>query len=52
MTIHDVVLAQFNTQQQQIQAYQADITNLLAMLTNLQQSQQVIVQWLAANPSA
>lgn len=51
MTIHDVVLAQFNNNAGQIQAYQADITNLLAMLTELQNTQQVLTTWLAANPA-
>lgn len=51
MTIHDVLQAQYTTNAQQIEAYQADVTNLLTLLTNLQQSQQVITTWLAANPS-
>jgi hypothetical protein len=51
MTIHDVVLATFNANAQQITAYQADINNLLALLSNLQQQQAVMTTWLAANPS-
>ena len=50
MTIQDVVAQQIQQLTGQINAYQADITNLLVMLGNLQEQQGVLVTWLAANP--
>lgn len=52
MTIHDVLVQQQQTNAQQLQAYQADITNLLCLIDNLNDQQQVITAWLAANPAA
>lgn len=51
MTFHDVVRCMFENNQQQITAYQADINNLLALLTTLQEQQQELAAWLAVNPS-
>lgn len=50
MTMHEVVAAQLAQIEAQINAYQADIANLLPMLNNLQQQAQVLIQWLVANP--
>lgn len=51
MTIHDVLQQQLNSITGQINAYQADINNLLPMLASLQLEQQAIVTWLANNPA-
>lgn len=51
MSIQQVLTLQLDQINSQIAAYQADINNLLPMLAQLNQSQQVIVQWLASNPS-
>lgn len=49
--MHDVVTAQLAQVESQIAMYQADITNLLPMLNNLQQQAQAMITWLAANPT-
>lgn len=51
MTMHDVVVAQLAQIEGQINAYNADISNLLPMLNNLQQQAQVLITWLQANPA-
>lgn len=51
MTIQDVVACQIQSNSQQITAYQADITNLLALIQNINEQQGVLVAWLAANPA-
>jgi hypothetical protein len=51
MTIHQVLTLQLEQIGSQIQAYQADINNLLPMINQLQQQQQVIITWLAHNPA-
>jgi len=51
MTIHEVLVAQLQQIAGQIQAYQADINNLLPMLNQLQQQEQAIITWLASNPA-
>lgn len=50
MTIQEVVAAQIQSNTQQLQAWQADITNLLTMIGNLQSQQTTLQAWLAANP--
>lgn len=52
MTIQQVLTCQLDQISGQIAAYQADINNLLPMLSQLQQQQQAIITWLTANPSA
>jgi hypothetical protein len=51
MTINEVMQQQLQQIQQQLGAYQADITNLLAMINSLNTQAQVITTWLAANPA-
>lgn len=51
MTIHDVLVQQQQMNAQQLQAYQADICNLLAMIDDLNTKQQVITTWLSQNPA-
>lgn len=51
MTMHDVVTQQLASIESDIARYQADISNLLPMLSNLQQQAQVLIQWLSANPA-
>ena len=36
----------------QVQEYQANVNNLLAMLGDLQAQQQAVALWLAQNPAA
>lgn len=50
MTMRDVVTEQLAQIESQINAYQADISNLLPMLNTLQQQAQVMITWLASNP--
>ena len=50
MTIQQVLQQLLQNNQQQLAAYQADITNLLAMIQNLNDQNAEITTWLAANP--
>lgn len=50
MTIQEVMQQQLSQINGQLAAYDADITNLLTLMTNLAEQRNVIVAWLAANP--
>lgn len=51
MTIHDLLVQQQQANAQQLQAYQADVVNILALIDDLNARQGVITAWLAANPA-
>jgi len=50
MTIQQVLQQVLQNNQQQMAAYQADVTNLLALIQNLSEQTAEVVAWLAANP--
>jgi hypothetical protein len=50
MTIQEVLQQLLQQNQGQLAAYQADITNLLVMIQNLNDQNTEITTWLAANP--
>lgn len=51
ITAHEVMEAQLTQVQQQIVAYQADVSNLLGLLCTLQQQEQGVILWLSQNPA-
>jgi hypothetical protein len=50
MTIQEVLQQLLQNNQQQLAAYQADITNLLVMIQQLNEANAEVTAWLAANP--
>jgi hypothetical protein len=50
MTIQQVLQQLLQNNQQQLAAYQADVTNLLVMIGQLNEANVEIQTWLAANP--
>jgi cell division protein FtsB len=51
MSIQDVLQQLLETQQRQLAAYQQDVTNLLALIQNLNDQVVEVTAWLAANPA-
>ena len=51
MTIQCVLQQLLQNNQQQLAAYQADITNLLVMIQNLNDQNMEITTWLNQNPA-
>jgi len=50
MTIQDALQNYMSQLNSQILEYQANVTNIMAVLDQLQEQQKVVAQWLAANP--
>lgn len=51
MTIQDALQNYMTQLNQQILEYQANVTNIMAILDQLQEQQKAVAQWLAANPA-